>query len=229
MNPLKNNTQRAKAVIIIFWVMLVVNLLTMVSNFMQINLLQSISTGNVDEDAANTNDMRVRILAIATLVVIVCTTVFFILWFRRAYNNLHLTQTENLKYTEGWAAGAWFVPFLNLYRPYEIMVEIWNKTQEATKNLLSSKRSTIVGWWWVLYLVDNIASNVASRVFENEAGAGVETYITNTYAQIVSNVIGIPAIIVAIIMVKQASEMEAKLYDYHENIESMEEDLIGVL
>ena len=225
MNPLKNNAQRARGVNIIFIIMLGFTLLTIASDFMQLNLLNSLKSGVNDMEAANANDMRVSVIAIGNLIVIICSIVFFILWFRRAYNNLHLTQQVNLLYTEGWAAGAWFVPFLNLVRPYQIMNEIWNKTQEATKNLLSFKGSSLVGWWWAIYLISNIATNISYRLFNDDSS--YDGLISSTNAQIISNFIEIPSIIITILMVKKTAAMEAKFYESYEVQEDGKEDLIG--
>ncbi|GAB2813188.1 DUF4328 domain-containing protein [Ferruginibacter profundus] len=227
MNPLKNNAQRAKAVNIIFIVLLVFNVVTIISDLMQLSLIRDLVAGKADTEAARTNDMRVSALAIGNLIVLICTMVFFILWFRRAYNNLHLTNEVNLLYTEGWAAGAWFVPFLNLVRPYQIMIEIWNKTQEATKNLLSFKGGTIVGWWWAIYLISNIITNFTSRVFNDNTS--LDGLTSSTYAQIVSNSFEIISITLTIIMVKKTADMEAKLYESFQITEDDKADLIGVV
>lgn len=227
MNPLKNNAQRARGVNIIFIIMLGFTLLTIASDFMQLSLLNSFKSGANDVEAANANDMRVSIIAIGNLIVIICSIVFFILWFRRAYNNLHLTQQVNLLYTEGWAAGAWFVPFLNLARPYQIMNEIWNKTQEATKNLLSFKGSSLVGWWWAIYLISAIITRFAYRFFKDETS--YDGLISATYAQIISNFIEVGSIIITILMVKKTAAMEAKLFESYELSEDDKEDLIGVI
>jgi Domain of unknown function (DUF4328) len=227
MNPLKNNAQRANAVNIVFIILLVITLVTIVSDFMQANLLNSFKSGFQDADAATANDTRVYALNIGNLVVNICGIVFFILWFRRAYYNLHLTQEVNLLYTEGWAAGAWFVPFINLVRPYQIMNEIWNKTQGATKNLLSFKNSSLVGWWWAVYLISNIISNIANRAFNDDST--IDTLLTGTYVQIFSNCIEVCSIIITIILVKKTAAIEAKLYGSYEPVEEGQEDLLGIL
>jgi Domain of unknown function (DUF4328) len=227
MNPLKSNAQRANAVHIVFIILLAVTLITIVSDFMQVNLLNSFKSGIEDTEAATANDTRVSAIAIGNLVVNICCIIFFILWFRRAYNNLHLTQEVNMLYTEGWAAGAWFVPFINLVRPYQIMNEIWNKTQEATKNLLSFKNSSLVGWWWAVYLISRFISNIASKVFDDDSS--IDSLLTATYAQIFSNCIEVCSIIITIIMVKKIATMEAKFYESYEPVEKGQEDLIGVL
>ncbi len=227
MNPLKNNAQRANAVNIVFIILLAITLVTMVSYFMQVNLLNSFKSGVEDAEAATANDTRVYVINIGNLVINICCIIFFILWFRRAYYNLYLTQEANLLYAEGWAAGAWFVPFLNLVRPYQIMNEIWNKTQEVTKNLLSFKNSSLVGWWWALYLTFWFISNFANKVFNDDST--IDSLLTATYAQIFSNCIKVCSIIITIIMVKKTAAMEAKLYESYEPVEEGQEDLLGVV
>lgn len=228
MNPLKNNAQRANAVYIVFIILLATTLITIVSDFMQANLLNSFKSGIEDATAATANDTRVSAIAIGNLVVNICCIVFFILWFRRAYCNLYLTQEVNMLYTEGWAAGAWFVPFINLVRPYQIMNEIWNKTQEATKNLLSFKNSSLVGWWWALYIISRIISNISYRVFNDNSS--IDSLLTATYVQIFSNCIEVCSVIITIVMVKKTAAIEAKLYEsYEPRDEEEQEDLLGVV
>jgi heme/copper-type cytochrome/quinol oxidase subunit 2 len=227
MNPLKNNAQRAKAVNIVFIILLVFNVVTIISDIMQLNLIKDLVDGKADAEAAGANDLRVTVLAVASFVVLICSIVFFILWFRRAYNNLSLTNKVYLDHSEGWAAGAWFVPFLNLVRPYQIMVEIWNKTQEATSNLLSYKPGTLVGWWWAIYILSNVINNITTRIINDNSSIDGLTY--STYAQIITNGIEVISIVVTMVMVKKAAELEAKLYESYQVTEGEQVDLLGVI
>ena len=92
------------------------------------------------------------------IVLNVISVMTFIRWFRRAYYNLHLFA--NCKFTDGWAAGAWFVPVINLFRPYQIMKEMWEKIQKVIKEksgvVTKEKDSTIISAWWILFLISNI-------------------------------------------------------------------------
>lgn len=81
------------------------------------------------------------------LLIVLCVTC--IMWFRRAYHNPYKIGISYLSYSEGWAAGAWFVPFMNLVRPFTIMKEIWNKTQEVPRNENEPvKDHAILGLCW---------------------------------------------------------------------------------
>ena len=66
------------------------------------------------------NDLRVNIIFITETLVYIVSGIMFIRWFRRAYFNLHIV-VNNLSFSEGWAAGYWFIPFANFNRPYRIM------------------------------------------------------------------------------------------------------------
>lgn len=111
-----------------------------------------------------------QIIGLATFGTFIFSAVFVIMWFRRAYNNLHLAGSQYLSFSEGWASGAWFVPIMNLGRPYKIMREIWNETQAIHQALQVQREiqpSTLVGWWWALYLIGNFFVNLSARESSN--------------------------------------------------------------
>jgi hypothetical protein len=93
------------------------------------------------------------------LIISLLSFIYFIMWLRRAYNNLHLLGSKNVSLKEGWAAGAWFVPIINLIWPYKIMREIWFETQSifrGNQENISLRKFTIGKWWWGLNLISFI-------------------------------------------------------------------------
>lgn len=129
MKELRLNDKRAKNAILLIWIILGIEILSIISSFLQLNLLQNAAIGNeISDTEANMNDIREKIIAILYLIAFIISGITFILWFRRAYFNLHLLNNR-LSYKEGWAAGSWFVPFLNLFRPYQIMQELYHETR----------------------------------------------------------------------------------------------------
>jgi Domain of unknown function (DUF4328) len=195
-------------VLISFYVLAFLQIIVLASNFLQYLLLQKYKEGNFNEVDASANDLRQQIVVIIHLVMFIVCIVLFILWFRRAYNNLNLSGKANTKYTEGWAAGAWFVPFLNLGRPYLIMQEIWEKTQEATEGLLNYYRSNIVGWWWTLWIISNVTTNVTSKIF---TGSSIDDLYNATIADFICNIFELGALVLIIIIVKSVAEFEKNL------------------
>jgi Domain of unknown function (DUF4328) len=205
---LPDNSQRAKNLLIGFYILGILQILSLASDFMQYLLLLKMKAGNYEESAAEANDLRQKIIIYGHLVVYILCIVLFILWFRRAYNNLNLSEKAYTKYGEGWAAGAWFVPFLNFGRPYLIMQEIWEKTQEATEGLVYNYRSTIVGWWWASWIIYNICTNVSNRIF---IGNTIDDLYSSTMASIVCNILELAALVLIIIVVKKVAVFEKNL------------------
>lgn len=206
---LPDNSQRAKNSLIAFYVLGFIQIAFIISSFLQYSLLKRMEKENYTKEEATANDIRHQAIAYANVAIYIVCIVLFIMWFRRAYNNLNLSERASTKYHEGWAAGAWFVPFLNLARPYFIMQEIWEKTQEATHNLISYKPSKIVGWWWVVWIINNIGTNFINRYFKE---SNVEELITSTIAALIFNSVELIALVLLIVIMKNVIVFERNLH-----------------
>lgn len=209
---IKDNSQRAKNVITVFWVFFGLTIVSIGSSVLEHNLLLRAANGNIAIDEANSNDLRQRIVGIAQLMIHIVTIVYFIMWFRRAYFNLHALNFY-LRYTEGWAAGAWFVPFMNLYAPFKIMKEIWDNTQiraqQGSENT-EIKPSTLLGVWWFLWIVTNIAGNIYSRMaFRGDQS--ISDLISLNTTSIVLDVVDLANVFVVITIIKQVHGFEEQL------------------
>ena len=101
------------------------------------------------------------LLLLASFVLIIGGYIFLIRWLRRAYYNLHQLPNIHPDYSDGWAAGAWFVPFVNLVRPFTIMREVWKDTQLAAFGEVRTP-ATLLGLWWSAYLINGLLAWIAS-------------------------------------------------------------------
>jgi hypothetical protein len=207
---LPDNTQRNKNITVAFYILGFIKIAAIVSSFLQAALLSRMEAGNYTTAEAESNDMRERLIAVANLAVLILCIVLFILWFRRAYNNLNRSGRTVTQFDEGWAAGAWFVPFLNLGRPYQIMKEIWEKTQQVTTNLLIYRKSDIVGWWWAIWIIGNVASNIANRA---ERASSISELMTATYISATADFIQLISIVLVIVIIKSTGVFEANLQE----------------
>lgn len=214
MYPIRPNRQRAKQVINIFYIVIGFSILNLSLVTWQYFLYQSFQNDpeNIDLGLAGLSDNLDIVAGIIGLAVNVFTIVYFIRWFRRAYFNLHAIQSPEVSQPEGWAAGAWFVPFLNLVRPYQIMREIWNGTQRALPHRYPDVAPIgLLGIWWAFYIIMGIASNVSVRLAMNVQTLDDLTGLS--IASIVAEVISIPAAFLTIQVVKKVSAFEDDLWD----------------
>lgn len=209
---MRPNAQRAKTAIAFLWIYLSVEVISGISYYFQMRLLQDANSGRmIDMATANANDMRQLLIAVVFLLVYIGTIITFIMWFRRGYYNLHRI-VPHLSQSERWAAGAWFVPILNLFRPYTIMKEMVYETEDvlAKAELIERKnRVRQVGIWWALWISYSVISNIISRIeLKND---DIDSLIFTSGANVIISVLCIPLTIITVRMIKDYSQMETLL------------------
>jgi hypothetical protein len=203
-------------------------MISLVSNIFQYNLLNSIRHGNgVDMNTAAANDLRQQIIAILFIIVYIISAVTFILWFRRAYYNLG-TKDVFLSYEDGWAAGSWFIPILNWFRPYQIMKELYTETVEFlnkkghTPELIIGNKN--INLWWSFWLASSIIGQIVFRY--SRAAETVDDFLSVTFLSILSSTLMIPLAIFTVKLIKNYSEFGMKLAEHtiETNISEIKKD-----
>jgi len=53
------------------------------------------------------------------------------MWMHRAFRNLPALGERGLRWSPGWAAGGWFIPFANFVIPYLVMRELWSSSGDG--------------------------------------------------------------------------------------------------
>ncbi len=95
----------------------------------------------------------------------------FIPWFAMAYSNLRRLGVQRLRWSNGWAVGAWFVPILSLFRPKQIANDIWRGSEAgidvSSERWRSGPVSPIVHWWWGLFLAGGAVAAIGSSAVQN--------------------------------------------------------------
>lgn len=210
---MRPNSTRAKTAIIFIWIVVGLEMVQLVSSYFQYSLLRDAANGSyISHSAAEANDMRERLLGIAGLIIYIISGITFIQWFRRAYFNLH-TKVSNLEFTEGWAAGAWFVPITNLYRPYRIMQELFKETlillKGNSEKAETDPDSSIIGWWWALWIINGIAGQVSMQV--SLRTQTVDGLTISTVASMVGSVLMVPLAILTVKIINDYSRLEEQM------------------
>lgn len=211
MNTIRPNEQRANIAILMIWIVLAMVIITLISNYFQLELLNHALEGNsISMDEINANDTRVQLIGILYLIVYIISGITFIMWFRRAYFNLH-NRLDELEYSEGWAAGSWFVPIIGLFRPYKIMKEIYeeNLTILYRKDIDTNISTQFLGWWWFLWIASSVLSQISLRL--SLRADDLNKLETSTTVEIIGNIIAIPLAIIAVKVIKDASTLETEV------------------
>jgi uncharacterized protein DUF4328 len=104
--------------------------------------------------------------ALAYMVVFYTTVVVFAMFVHRACRNAHALGALGMEFTPGWAVGWYFVPFANLFKPFQAMREIFHASDPTASAGGWASRPTppLLGWWWAAWLTSNILGNLILRV-----------------------------------------------------------------
>ena len=204
---LRPNAQRARNAIALLWVMLVMEVLMLAVNYRYLGLMQRMQGGEVlDESTVTSGEAFLGVVALLYVAAFVFAAITFIQWFRRAYFNLHLL-TPLLQHGEGWAAGAWFVPVLNLFRPYQIMRDMYEVTNVRVGT--AGRTTAHVGWWWAFWVISLCLERISSRLDMRADDLG--EMILSTQFGMAAALMGIPAALFAVAVVKRYAAMEPVL------------------
>jgi hypothetical protein len=156
-------------------------------------------------EAAGVSDARQQIVSIVHVVVTVASGILILRWVHRANWNAH-SMGAPLRFTPGWAVGWFFVPVMNIWRPYQVVKEIW----EASFRAIAMQGSTapgIVGLWWFLWLVYCTLGNVSFRVAMN--AKDVPGLISANVLDLAANLSIVPLCMTFLAMMARVQEMQA--------------------
>lgn len=197
----------------LIWIVLVCELISLLSGYLQYELLQTAARGEtISMAAASANDTRERVIGIVHTIVFIISAITFIQWFRRAYFNLHQKQPY-LSHAEEWAAGAWFVPIVNLYRPYQIMKELYRETRELLEEKGISTGAALtnnfLGLWWTLWIINGLVGQFIFR-YSLKAGS-ISELTTLTIAGMTADIMGIPLAFITVKVIMDYSRAEPLL------------------
>lgn len=191
------------------YLLIIASLASIFVGILEYQLLLDFKNGTYETQAqamaaANASDARTLIVYSFWLAVFIVSAILLLIWIYRANRNARQLGAEGMHYTPGWSVGWYFVPIVNLWKPYMAMREIW-KASANPGNWQESPGSWLLGTWWFLWISAGVAGNVASRYL---MGADtIDQYITSNILYQISDVLNILLCIVVVFIV-------GKIYDF---------------
>lgn len=216
---LKDNSKRATIVVSVFWGICIINIIAVLSGYLEIDLLERISDNALyTEQEILSNDLRQGIVGVFQSILYICSIIFFLNWFRRAYWNLHHLPGSWPEYSDSMAVWSFMIPFVNLYRPYKIVKEISSgikqKLREIDLDYNSAINHSVLIFWWVFFLITNYVGQFAFKtIFKDDT---IEQLISSSQSYLISDALDIIAAIFTAIMIKQISNDEQVLFSRQE-------------
>lgn len=217
MENLKPNARRAKIATTLIWIVLAFDVLKFFSDALEYNLLQNAANAiEVTEDEVSWNDLRQQALSIGYLLVFIISGITFIQWFRRAYYNLG-TRLSDLDYKDSWAAGCWFVPIISLYRPFQMMRELYERTerllQEKGSEQLPERKAFMLGLWWTFWILTTVTGQIVFRA--SLKADTLPDMINLDVISMVDGLLNIPLAFITVRVIKNYAVLEKHLSELH--------------
>jgi hypothetical protein len=189
--------RRRQAVVVVFALLVAVTVISILSGLLELQLMNRIVAGELVSDSETSgNDLRQGLVGLAQLAVFIAAAVVFIRWLHFAYRNLDWIAPGVRRWSAGWAIGAWFVPFLNLWRPKQIFDDVWHADGDHPPSALPAL-------WWTAFLITNWVANIALRATLRQDTP--EHLRDATIANIVSDCLHVVTAVLAILLVQSAS------------------------
>jgi len=126
------------------------------------------------------------------ILVFISAGVVYSFWVYRAYKNLRALGHTYTDFTPGSAVGYFFVPFVNLWKPYQAVSEIWTKSDPSE----SSSGSAVVGLWWACFLILGFANWIGTSLISARApDAGFPLVVISMIANVGAGILLIAIIV----------------------------------
>lgn len=202
---IRPNADRARTAIALLYVMLILDVALIGLTFYQRKVVISGSYSDIQSAA-----LMIGGVALLYLAGYVVGIVMFIRWFRRAYLNLHQIEGSQLSHSEGWAAGAWFVPVVNLAWPFTIMKEIVKGTGEHAQRLTGNTYDNLMPMtisWWIMWLAQYLLGLVNSFVTDPDLSIPL---------MLITHIFFLTAGVILIMIIRKVAVMEQALYENRE-------------
>lgn len=157
---IKDNSIRSKNLLLILKIYLTFSCIYIAFNFYAYDIYYRIINGyRYDYDEYNNLIYLNAFFILIALIFLILIIILFLNWYRRAYGNLIRLKINQTSYSEKMALWFWFIPIINIFKPYEIMKDIafstQNKILEINSELDVKSHHLILRIWWVLFIITN--------------------------------------------------------------------------
>jgi hypothetical protein len=146
------------------------------------SLLQQMAAGSQPTAAEIATDTtRLGFCSVSLITVRIIAVIGFMFWTYRVARNLPALGTEDPEYSPGWTVGFYFIPILNLFRPYQAMLEVW--IGSSPKQLDWKEKSQVsvplLSVWWGVWLASAFVGRMLQGMAQGERG--VDELLTHNY------------------------------------------------
>jgi hypothetical protein len=170
----------------------------------QLDLLERMASGGAwTMDEATSNDEQVATLAVVNLLLLLVTGIVWFVWQARTSKNVRALGAEFMEFgPHAW--GWFFCPILNLWRPLQVLRELWrvaNPNAKSASGWAAEPAPPVFSIWWGTWIIGGIAAQISFRMVRSDSD--LDTLILSTQLDMFADAANIIAAIAAIFVVTQ--------------------------
>lgn len=156
--------------------------------------------------------------------------IVFLIWIYRINCNTRALRNvtpagEDMRFTPGWSVGWFFIPIANLWKPYQVLKELWAFNHlSPVSELDRKKKASFIRWFWAFSL---ISTTLGSKVMVKSIFAkDLPQLIQVNKLTFASDFSDIPFFIMTIILIERIYKLQMEKFapkadEYHQLIRVM--------
>lgn len=185
--------------------------------------------GTITQAQLETADSLVDFGLFATVLMMVVTAIFFLRWIHRLVKLTRSLGAEDLRWKPSEAVWAFLIPFISLFRPYQVLRDVQQRLEpeeieppsvQLDRNVETDYRSvafvvppapkplpnSLLGLWWGSYVAVNVMGRVANSFGKHSSS--IDSIMTSYELAIFTSAL---AVVVAVLAVGVIRSLTARL------------------
>jgi hypothetical protein len=168
------------------------------------------------------------VLTTAQTTLFVVTALTFVLWTYAARSNLRALGARSLDYTTTWSVAGWWVPGLNVVRPYQVLREIWKASDPDTADRFAWKQlrtPALLVFWWTTF-VGFVSLEITTALMAHSAGIDVPKFQFARAVSIGANTCAAISASLAYFVVTKITGAQHEKWELREQNQVIDDDLV---
>lgn len=156
------------------------------------------------------------------------TATGFVIWTYAARSNLRSLGARRLEYTTAWAVTGWWIPILNLIRPYQVIREIWKASDPGTTDPVAWKQvpsPRLLRLWWIFVLLF-VSLNIAVLVITLSAGGMAAQFRFARSVSILADACAAVSATLSYFIVSKITDAQDEKWELRDQYRAIDDDLL---
>ncbi len=145
------------------------------------------------------------LISLPQLIVFLVSSFLTLKWLYRVTMNSH-ALAEGVRISPPWAIGWYFVPFANLFKPFQAVADAW-KVSLDPRGWRELETPGLLLWWWGLWLFVSTLDNASLRMDLRADTVADARFVAG--ADVLSSVLWIPLCLLLIRIVRRLSAQQS--------------------